>query len=212
MAATPIASRPPGWSSRRSCSPRSLWTSWGPASCAGTETRAPSWSTTPLASASARTQRAACGECGSSVPVPCGAIGSAEVLTLRWICCRQKNPIPHSPGGWEREGPSFEPICEESEACKNLASKWTTPHFTPRPGVCKCSGNANGNVLLPNLEIVDKVMIPRDLKPGKYILGWRWDCEETAQGQCTSSSSHPFPFALKPHSCVCAQFGNRAQT
>jgi hypothetical protein len=26
----------------------------------------------------------------------------------------QKNPIPHSPTGWQREGPSFEPVCEES--------------------------------------------------------------------------------------------------
>merc|ERR1711865_113011 len=35
--------------------------------------------------------------------------------------------------------------------------------------------------LLPNLEIVDVVKIPVDLKPGKYVLGWRYDCEETDQ-------------------------------
>lgn len=29
--------------------------------------------------------------------------------------------------------------------------------------------------------ISDMVLIPKDLKPGEYVLGWRWDCEETAQ-------------------------------
>jgi len=29
--------------------------------------------------------------------------------------------------------------------------------------------------------IQDTVIIPADLKPGDYVLGWRWDCEETAQ-------------------------------
>ena len=29
--------------------------------------------------------------------------------------------------------------------------------------------------------VSDKVVIPDDLKPGKYVVSWRWDCEETAQ-------------------------------
>jgi len=29
--------------------------------------------------------------------------------------------------------------------------------------------------------VSDKVVIPNDLKPGKYVVSWRWDCEETAQ-------------------------------
>ena len=29
--------------------------------------------------------------------------------------------------------------------------------------------------------IVDKVSIPADLPPGEYVVGWRWDCEQTAQ-------------------------------
>jgi hypothetical protein len=32
----------------------------------------------------------------------------------------RRNPLPRSPTLWDREGPSFEPICEESEACKAL--------------------------------------------------------------------------------------------
>eukprot|EP00035_Acanthoeca_spectabilis_P030799 m.11026 g.11026 ORF g.11026 m.11026 type:complete len:435 (+) comp4384_c0_seq1:56-1360(+) len=29
--------------------------------------------------------------------------------------------------------------------------------------------------------ISDEVVIPKDIAPGKYVLSWRWDCEETAQ-------------------------------
>ena len=38
-----------------------------------------------------------------------------------------------------------------------------------------CSGDWTAGV------IADQVVIPQSLKPGKYILGWRYDCEETAQ-------------------------------
>lgn len=39
----------------------------------------------------------------------------------------------------------------------------------------ECSGDATG------LQIIDSIVIPADLAPGPYVLGWRWDCEETAQ-------------------------------
>merc|ERR1719482_2389305 len=87
-----------------------------------------------------------------------------------------KNPIPRGPWQWEQEGPSFEPVCQESEECKATA---TSPSKTDFP--CRCSGNSNGPVLLPNLEIVDAIKIPANLKPGNYVLQWRWDCEETDQ-------------------------------
>ena len=32
-----------------------------------------------------------------------------------------------------------------------------------------------------NLEIVDRVAIPATLAPGEWVLGWRWDCEESNQ-------------------------------
>ena len=32
-----------------------------------------------------------------------------------------------------------------------------------------------------NLLIVDTVKIPDNLVPGEYVLGWRWDCEESTQ-------------------------------
>eukprot|EP00040_Diaphanoeca_grandis_P025237 m.139565 g.139565 ORF g.139565 m.139565 type:complete len:437 (-) comp30067_c0_seq1:381-1691(-) len=100
----------------------------------------------------------------------------------------RKFPIPTIL--WEREGPSFQPVCDESEACKQAA---TQGHG--QPGVCKCSGHSNGGPLLPNLEMVDAVLIPADVKPGNYVLQWRWDCEETDQiwascGDITITGAH----------------------
>ena len=54
--------------------------------------------------------------------------------------------------------------------------------WSPAHGVCRCSGSPNVLAyLLPSLEIVDTLTIPAGTKPGKYVLNWRWDCEETAQ-------------------------------
>jgi len=86
----------------------------------------------------------------------------------------RKNSIPRDPHAWAGYGPSFEPVCEESEACKNQHGPGA-----PAIGVCKCSGDAVGHVSL--LEIVDMIQIPANLKPGNYVLGWRWDCEESTQ-------------------------------
>lgn len=93
-----------------------------------------------------------------------------------------KNPIPS--GLWSREGPQFEPYCDESPECAkwftDFDSKGGKQPQSPQ-GLCKCSGYSNGGPLLPNLEIVDQVRIPQDLAAGKYVLQWRWDCEESDQ-------------------------------
>jgi len=39
----------------------------------------------------------------------------------------------------------------------------------------KCSGDFIGGV------IVDHLVIPKDILPGEYVLGFRWDCEQSAQ-------------------------------
>lgn len=82
----------------------------------------------------------------------------------------RKIPIPRTVNEWYMYGASFEPVCEESPDCRNSHYK------RPAEGVCKCSGDWNDMV-----EIVDRVHIPETLKPGKYVLGWRWDCEESTQ-------------------------------
>ena len=96
------------------------------------------------------------------------AVGTMPVGSM-W----SKNPIPTTL--WEREGPSFSPVCEESEACKQ------SQIYGGKPGDCRCSGFSNYGPLLPNLEIVDHVAIPTSLTPGRYVLQWRWDCEESDQ-------------------------------
>lgn len=87
----------------------------------------------------------------------------------------RKNPIPS--GIWNREGSTFEPACEESDACRRAIATGEGGF----EGVCRCSHYSNGGFLLPNLEVVDNLKIPLDLTPGRYVLQWRWDCEETDQ-------------------------------
>ena len=88
-------------------------------------------------------------------------------------------PVAAIPSGlWSREGPSFDPVCDESDECLRA---YTTGPWNVKEGTCKCSGFSNGGPLLPSLEIVDNVQIPATLPPGAYVLQWRWDCEESDQ-------------------------------
>eukprot|EP01052_Picozoa_sp_SAG31_P039500 SAG31_NODE_5491_length_2504_cov_1.442412_2_plen_124_part_00 len=88
----------------------------------------------------------------------------------------RKNPVPRPSWEWPLSGPSFEPVCEESEACKAAAD----PKVKQSPAMCRCSGTSTRPALRQNLEIVDRVRVP-DVKPGAYVLQWRWDSEETDQ-------------------------------
>jgi hypothetical protein len=42
-----------------------------------------------------------------------------------------------------------------------------------------CTGMTDGQNAVPNLEIVDRILIPKGTPPGDYVLGWRWDCGAT---------------------------------
>ena len=70
-----------------------------------------------------------------------------------------RNPIPRFPEQWEDEGPAFEPVCKESEECLALAYN-CAGNCGFNGADCKCSGAPK------NVEIVDKLKIPADLKPG----------------------------------------------
>ena len=63
--------------------------------------------------------------------------------------------------------------CDEPEACRK-AIKAKPPQMT-----CQCSGEGVGDI--PTLEVLDKVRLPANLTPGKWVVGWRWDCEESTQ-------------------------------
>jgi hypothetical protein len=43
------------------------------------------------------------------------------------------------------------------------------------------SGHSGFGKDVPEWSIMDKVTIPADLEEGEYMLGWRWDCEESTQ-------------------------------
>ena len=86
-------------------------------------------------------------------------------------------PCPGTPGSDcttcdNTPEPSFPPPCDEGD----------------RPGLC--SGNQGGpaNVTSAHfypgvspVSVVDVVKLPPTLPPGRYVLGWRLDCEATAQ-------------------------------
>ena len=76
-----------------------------------------------------------------------------------------RNPIPRFPEQWQDLGPAFEPACKESQECLDHA--WNCKGSCGFDGAgCLCSGAPK------NVEIVDKLKIPADLKPGHYVLGW----------------------------------------
>jgi hypothetical protein len=92
----------------------------------------------------------------------------------------RKVPLPRAPAragedwGWKNFGASFEPVCDEPKECTEGKG-----HSAPL-GACQCSGQgAPTNPI--GAEIVDRVVIPVDVPPGDYVLGWRWDCEQTPQ-------------------------------
>ncbi|MBS90668.1 MAG: hypothetical protein CMN64_22860 [Sphingobium sp.] len=62
-----------------------------------------------------------------------------------------------------------------------------SPQFPPPPGCDEtCWGDSDETIrgghrraVLPT--IVDRLRVPAALAPGDYVLGWRWDCEQTPQ-------------------------------
>jgi hypothetical protein len=74
-----------------------------------------------------------------------------------------RNPIPRN--DMHQTGQGFEPVCVE---------------FGMDAAMCSGMEDGRGGAE-PTMEIVDKVMIPKDTPPGEYVLGWRWDCEESNQ-------------------------------
>jgi hypothetical protein len=83
--------------------------------------------------------------------------------------------VPGGPWGYKIHGASFMPVCQESEACTD-AVEHKPPFMT-----CTCAGEGVGDI--PTLEILDRVLIPRDTPAGEWVVSWRWDCEESTQGE-----------------------------
>ena len=100
---------------------------------------------------------------------------------------------------WNQNGPPGQvckqegaPWCNEKEDCSNFptqcpeidqgwyggnATHMPTKYYPPDDN--RHEGWCSGDWTLGMIS--DKVVIPDDIKPGKYVMSWRWDCEETAQ-------------------------------
>ena len=62
--------------------------------------------------------------------------------------------------------------------CASPCQRWSPIPGYGRAGpevMGKCSGNQI------NAVVVDRVVIPAHVPAGAYVVGFRWDCEETAQ-------------------------------
>ena len=106
-----------------------------------------------------------------------------------------RNPIPrvntdnrglsneHGCNDTRKQGGRNNPICQQFKAlCPQDTGTYPLcsatqgwPCSYDGSGQGACSGDWTGGV------IADQVIVPKGLKPGKYVLGWRYDCEETAQ-------------------------------
>ena len=105
-------------------------------------------------------------------------------------------PVPRGPWGWDRTGAVNPPVCQESPECLAYGRRLSkdackkdprSPRCAPIPRAtanqtkgCRCSddGAPSGPA---NLEVVDRLLIPNHTAPGKWLLGWRWDAEESNQ-------------------------------
>merc|ERR1712112_673115 len=74
------------------------------------------------------------------------------------------NPIPRN--DTSNSGQSFPPRCEEVPDCGSTLVN----------SKCLCSGMWGPY----GLQIIDTLQVPH-LPQGDYVLGWRWDCEESTQ-------------------------------
>ena len=94
----------------------------------------------------------------------------------------RRSPLPRGPWDWRTYGPSPEPVCDEPAACTAQHTHPDHPANHSRDEgayPCECSGSGVGD--LYNLEVLDKLRLPASLAPGEWVLGWRWDCEESTQ-------------------------------
>lgn len=93
----------------------------------------------------------------------------------------RRSPLPRGPWDWQTYGPSPLPVCDETAACKAAEQHPTPTGHSPQEGAapCECSGSGVGD--LYTLEVVDALRLPASLAPGEWVLGWRWDCEESTQ-------------------------------
>lgn len=112
------------------------------------------------------------GSMWAMIPLPTDALGPRCIPGPNDTDTTPNRCLPGETG--LKSGPCVPCPGTPGSDCSRCDNNWDgTPSFTPP---CKgCQGSTHTHA------IRDVVKIPSDLKPGKYVLGWRWDCEATAQ-------------------------------
>ena len=71
--------------------------------------------------------------------------------------------------GYNKTNPwAFPPPCDEPGYPSHAPANW------------QLGGHCSG-VWTNNITMYDYLRVPEHLKPGEYVLGFRWDCESSAQ-------------------------------
>lgn len=97
-------------------------------------------------------------------PIPRIDFGQGSPTTNTWAgSCRGPKRGPNCV--------NFKPVCDDS-----VESAWSGVVPTDADaGSSEVQGECSGDWTAGT--IVDEVLIPQDLAPGAYVVGWRWDCE-----------------------------------
>jgi len=116
---------------------------------------------------------------------PSGSMWAKTPLPGEWLgprCLPGPNDTTSTPNGceaWESglvDGPCRPCPGTPGSDCSRCDNNGKLSFEPPCDG---CHGSADHS--LHSHAIRDIVKVPSDLTPGKYVLGWRWDCEATAQ-------------------------------
>eukprot|EP01052_Picozoa_sp_SAG31_P049320 SAG31_NODE_10743_length_1103_cov_1.797809_2_plen_197_part_00 len=94
-----------------------------------------------------------------------------------------RNPIPTCAGGGNEpcdKGPAFSPPTGCNETCWGYQTNGTY---------------SKGSRTVEMPAIVDKVLIPKNLPSGHYVVGWRWDCEQVSSLQSLPGTQQRGPHA-----------------
>lgn len=112
---------------------------------------------------------------------PAGSMWSTLPVPSDWLgprCLPGPNDTKATPNAcedWEHsnvDGPCKPCPGTPGSDCSRCDNGPTPSFPVPYPGFVGCDHHH---------AIRDKVKVPPTLKPGKYVLNWRWDCEATAQ-------------------------------
>lgn len=72
-----------------------------------------------------------------------------------------------------------------SQSCSGLGLPQCSPGMAqflpPANGISGFDQIGSGGLTGFQFSILEKVKVPTNLKPGAYLLSWRWDCEQSAQ-------------------------------